>query len=182
MLTEGKRYPFTTLREEMHFLSAMAHSETRLPNLLWNDTHTVLQVDGSPLIISAIRDMVKSLLIRADEIIASLCESVDMSDYDDCLERHLNVQDPAHWPKDPLRKQDDGYSFIQDPDNPFKALQEGLLKGMFQDLNVFDKYHVWEGTRSVFKQGDADIRLPHIYLLTPHSCGHPLVHTACRAP
>jgi len=147
----------------MHFLSAIAHSETRLPNLLWNDTHTVLQVDGSPLIISAIKDMVKSLLARANQLIALLCEGVDMTDYDRCLEKHLNVQEASHWPKDPLRKHDDGYSFIQDPGNPFQAFQEVLLRGMFQDPNIFDKYHVWEGTCSVFKQGKLNVFLPKFF-------------------
>lgn len=121
MLTEGNWYPFTMLREEMHLLSAIAHSETRLPCLLWNHEHTVLQVDGSPLIIGAIQHMTSSLLCQARNIITSLCEGVDTSAYDECLKTPFDPNNPTQWPKDPLRNTTPSYSFIQDPDNPFLA-------------------------------------------------------------
>ncbi|KAG1863906.1 hypothetical protein F4604DRAFT_1929027 [Suillus subluteus] len=152
ILSEGHRYPFTTLREEMHLLSALAHSETRMPCLLWNDNHTVLQVDGSPLAISLIRDMVKALLHRADQLLLSLCEGIDMSSYDECLNKHLNPKDPSLWPKDPLRKQSDKYSFLNDENNPFMALQSLLLTKFFDNEDVFHKYHVWTEDGPIFKQ------------------------------
>ncbi|KAG1800723.1 uncharacterized protein BJ212DRAFT_1305197 [Suillus subaureus] len=92
ILTEGKQYPFTTFCKEMHFLSAIAHSKTRLPNLLWNDTHTVLQVDGSLLIVSTIRDMVKSLLAHTNQLIVLLSEGINLANYDQCLKKHLNAR------------------------------------------------------------------------------------------
>ncbi|KAG2111477.1 hypothetical protein DEU56DRAFT_919982 [Suillus clintonianus] len=152
MLTEGERYPFTTLREEMHLLSSIAHSETRLPCLLWNTERTVLQVDGSPLIISAIRDMVHSLISRANTLIVSLCEGVDMKDFDQCLKTHLDPLEPGKWPKDPLRNNTPGYSFIQDPQNPFKAFQALLLQRFYDTPEIFNKYHVRQPSRTVFKQ------------------------------
>jgi hypothetical protein len=91
MLTEGNWYPFTMLREEIHLLSAIAHSETRLPCLLWNHNRTVLQVDGSPLIIGAIRHMASSLLCQAQNIITSLCEGVNMSAYNKCLKTQILI-------------------------------------------------------------------------------------------
>lgn len=156
MLTEGNRYPFTTLREEMHLLSAIAHSETRLPCLLWNHDRTVLQVDGSPLIIGAIRHMASSLLDRARNIITSLCEGVDMSAYDECLKSRLDPHNPTLWPKDPLRETAHGYSFIQDPNNPFLAFRDVLLKNFHDDSDIFDKYHVRVESKVVFKQGQSD--------------------------
>ncbi|KAG2038742.1 hypothetical protein BDR03DRAFT_1009494 [Suillus americanus] len=152
ILSEGSRYPFTTLREEMHLLSALAHSETHMPCLLWNDDHTVLQVDGSPLTISLIRDMVKALLSRANQLLASLCEGVDMTGYDECLKTHLNPRDPSQWPKDPLRKQSDKYSFLTDENNPFLALQSVLLSKFFSTEHIFHKYHVWNEDGPIFKQ------------------------------
>ncbi|KAG2136422.1 hypothetical protein DEU56DRAFT_756330 [Suillus clintonianus] len=141
VLTEGHRYPFTTLREEMHLLSAMAHSETRLPSLLWNEDHTVLQVDGSPFIVASLRDMIRAQLARANELLESLCEGLDMKDYDACLKKHLDPKNATHWPRDPLRKQTDGYSFLSDTDNPFRAFQSDLMKQIVETPDIFEKYH-----------------------------------------
>ncbi|KAG1763536.1 hypothetical protein EDD22DRAFT_952264 [Suillus occidentalis] len=130
------------LREEMHMLSAMAHSETQLPCLLWNNDHSVLQVDGSPLVISHIRDMVKALLARADQLILSLCEGTNMTAFDTCIKDSINVKDPSRWPKDPLRNQTPGYSFLTDPDNPFYVLQSSLLAQFGATIEMFDKFHL----------------------------------------
>ncbi|KAG0694309.1 hypothetical protein DFH29DRAFT_1006446 [Suillus ampliporus] len=181
ILSEGHRYPFTTLREEMHLLSALAHSETRMPCLLWNDNHTVLQVDGSPLIISLIRDMVKALLARANQLVLSLCEGVDMSNYDDCLKKHLNPKDPSQWPKDPLRKQSDKYSFLIDETNPFCAFQEQLLTNFFATEQVFLKYHVFDDQLNpVFKQ--ASVASWFTQLAELHDVVFCLVHITSGGP
>ncbi|KAG1744247.1 hypothetical protein EDB19DRAFT_1827127 [Suillus lakei] len=124
-----------------------------LPCLLWNMEHTVLQVDGSPLIISAIRDMVNSLIHRANTLITLLCEGVDMANFGQCLKTHLDPKEPLKWPKDPLHNNTPGYSFIQDPDNPFKAFQDHLLQSFYDKPQIFNKYHVHQPTRMVFKQG-----------------------------
>jgi hypothetical protein len=49
----------------MHLLSAIAHLETQLPYLLWNHECTILQVNGSPLIIGAIQHTASLLLCQA---------------------------------------------------------------------------------------------------------------------
>ncbi|KAG1717477.1 hypothetical protein EDB19DRAFT_1839907, partial [Suillus lakei] len=178
LLTEGSRYPFTTLREEMHQLSAMAHSETRLPCLLWNEDHTVLQVDGSPLIISSIRDMVKALLCHADQLIIKLCEGADMSAFDQCLKKHLNLKDPSLWPKDPLRNQTPRYSFVTDPDNPFQALQVCLLAHFGSDMDMFQKFHVVnKNGEIIFKQASWFTVLAQL-----HDVAFCLVHVTSGGP
>ncbi|KAG1722151.1 hypothetical protein EDB19DRAFT_1835138 [Suillus lakei] len=147
------QYPFTMLREEMHLLSSIAHSETRLPCLLWNAEHMVLQVDGSPLIISAIRDMVNLLMHHTNALIMLLCEGVDMADFNQCLKTHLDPKEPCKWPKDPLHNNTPSYSFIQDPDDPFKAFQDHLLQSFYDEPQILNKYHVRQPTGTVFKQG-----------------------------
>jgi hypothetical protein len=53
--------------------------------LLWNHECTILQVNGSPLIIGAIQHMASLLLCQAWNITTSLCKGINMSAYDQCL-------------------------------------------------------------------------------------------------
>jgi hypothetical protein len=75
-----------------------------------------------------------------------------MSAYDQYLKTQLDPDNPTQWPKDPLRNTTPGYSFIQDPNNPFLAFWDVLLRNFHNNLDIFDKYHVRVELKEVFKQ------------------------------
>lgn len=116
--------------------------------------HTILQVNGSLLVISNIKDMIHTQLAHANQMLESLCEDMDMLEYDICLKKHLDPIDPAGWPKDPLHKHTHKYSFINYPDNPFFAFKHDPMRKIVESPQIFETYHIVDSNGYIlFKQG-----------------------------
>jgi hypothetical protein len=76
-----------------------------------------------------------SVLNKAKEGLKKVLQGLSFPELNANLDRYLNCDDPANWIKGNIGNQVEGYSFINDTQNPFYRYKDQLLKAFMSPKN-----------------------------------------------
>jgi hypothetical protein len=119
----------------MHQMTFISDRHASLPRFAWNWNHSVLSIDGNPIIIEDFKHKVTSVLNKAEEGLKKVLCGLSFPELEADLDRCLNRDDPANWIRDNINNRTEGYSFITDTRNPFFRYKDQLLKAFMSPEN-----------------------------------------------
>ncbi|ESK91142.1 dna helicase, partial [Moniliophthora roreri MCA 2997] len=138
-LTETNTTLFTTLRQNMMLLKALARRQQGIARFNWNHDMTVLSIDQWPIRVADFINGVKSSIASVREGIKRLFRGCK---YDD-LEKHIEegmVPDASGQPKwftDSPQENRCRYSFFEEESNGFLDQRDRLLNHLVNDDKLF---------------------------------------------
>ncbi|KAJ3803956.1 hypothetical protein F5876DRAFT_84042 [Lentinula aff. lateritia] len=138
-LTDGHPVLFTTLRQNMNFLRALASRQQGLARFSWNIERTVISIDGFPIAVSSyisgVHNTVKNVTTQIDHLFRG-CP------YSDILQLIEDAMVPAQsgqprWFRDRPSGDKIRYSFFEEPENGLQELRPRLLNHLIEDPKLF---------------------------------------------
>ncbi|KAF8830860.1 hypothetical protein HHX47_DHR2000766 [Lentinula edodes] len=138
-LTDGHPVLFTTLRQNMNFLRALASRQQGLARFSWNIERTVISIDGFPIAVSSyisgVHNTVKNVTTQIDHLFRG-CP------YSDILQLIEDAMVPAQsgqprWFRDRPSGDKIRYSFFEESENGLQELRPRLLNHLIEDPKLF---------------------------------------------
>ncbi|KAJ3846669.1 hypothetical protein EV368DRAFT_88690 [Lentinula lateritia] len=138
-LTDGHPVLFTTLRQNMNFLRALANRQQGLARFNWNIERTVISIDGFPIAVSSFINGIHTTIQNVTSQIDKLFRGCP---YDDILQLIDDAMIPAHsgqpqWFRDRPTEDKIRYSFFEEAENGLLGLRPRLLNHLIQDPRLF---------------------------------------------
>ncbi|KAJ3871133.1 hypothetical protein F5051DRAFT_446582 [Lentinula edodes] len=138
-LTDGHSVLFTTLRQNMNFLRALASRQQGLARFNWNIERTVISIDGFPVAVSSYINGVHKTLENVALQIKHLFRGCP---YADILELIDNAMIPAQsgqprWFRDRPTQDKIRYSFFEETENGLRDVRPRLLNHLIEDPKLF---------------------------------------------
>ena len=134
-VTEKKLTTFNSLMSLQHYATALSYNTMSLPKIWWLDRENwqEMMYQGRKISIDQIGEMFEKMDVR----IIDLWENSVMLG----LGMHVNYSELA----DDLTNTKPGYSFLDDPDNPFLALKDDFVVRIFNDPALFERFTIEVG-------------------------------------
>ncbi|KAJ3870944.1 hypothetical protein F5051DRAFT_446885 [Lentinula edodes] len=138
-LTDGHSVLFTTLRQNMNFLRALASRQQGLARFNWNIERTVISIDGFPIAISSFINGIHTTIQNVSSQIEQLFRGCP---YEDILQLIDDAMVPAHsgqprWFRDRPTEDKIRYSFFEEAENGLVDLRPRLLNYLVEDPKLF---------------------------------------------
>ena len=116
---------FNSLRQAMHLAAAIVYGTSSMPQITWLDEENLrLSIHGKPLGLDRLRDFVQSRLQAAkDQFDREVMFGIRMEEFG------FTSADVV----DQLSNRTVGYSFVDSPENGFKACRDKLIKAVMED-------------------------------------------------
>ncbi|KAJ7911187.1 hypothetical protein B0H13DRAFT_2328625 [Mycena leptocephala] len=129
-VVEKQMTTFNSLMSLQHYASALAYQTMAFPRIWWVDRENwkVMLFNGERITLNQLGEIFDAL----EKKIISLWKKDIMQG----LGLHVKYADLA----DNLRQTRTGYSFLDDPSNPFSALQQALADGIFKAPKILAKF------------------------------------------
>ncbi|KAJ3846448.1 hypothetical protein EV368DRAFT_89011 [Lentinula lateritia] len=138
-LTDGHPVLFTTLRQNMNFLRALASRQQGLARFSWNIERTVISIDGFPIAVSSyisgVHNTVKNVTTQIDHLFRGCNYSDILQLIDDAMVPAQSGQ--PRWFRDRPTGDKIRYSFFEEPENGLQELRPRLLNHLIEDPKLF---------------------------------------------
>lgn len=134
-VVEKQNTTFNSLMSLQHYATALAYKSLSLPNIWWIDREKweVMLYMGQRITMAQLGQ----IFDRLEAKIIDLWENKVLLG----LKLHVGYADLA----DNLTSSDPGYSFLDEPSNPFLALKNKLAEAIFANKNLHAKFFVLDG-------------------------------------
>ncbi|GAW09724.1 dna partial [Lentinula edodes] len=138
-LTDGYPVLFTTLRQNMNFLRALASRQQGLARFNWNVERTVISIDGFPIAVSSyirgIHTTIKTVTSQIDHLFRGCRYSDILQLIDDAMVPAQSGQ--PRWFRDRPTADKIRYSFFEEAENGLQELRPRLLNHLIEDPQLF---------------------------------------------
>jgi hypothetical protein len=140
-ISEVETCMFNSLRQSMHFLSALAYNQQGLSRFTWSfDRHT-LSMNGFPIHIPTyIQNLTRTLSTLTGQIgtLFRGCPFVDILEH---LDSRLipDQSGCSFWLREDINNEESGYSLFEEEFNGLKKLRSRLLDHLVNHSKLFDK-------------------------------------------
>lgn len=96
----------------------------------------MVTVDGIPVVLERFAQGIRDLVTETERILHADCLcGLQFPEFDDEMDRYFDLDDLGHVVIDHPRKLDAGYSFINDPANPFVKYRGTLIRAFLDPSN-----------------------------------------------
>ncbi|KAK1234421.1 hypothetical protein PQX77_002380 [Marasmius sp. AFHP31] len=138
-LTDRHTVLFTTLRQHMKFFSALAYRQQGLARFNFNDTMTVVDMDGFPILIADLSIGVKKSLESVRQGMKRVFRHCDFEPILNHIADGMNPHDSAKekWFHDVPQEDKCRYSLFEENGNGFHPLRSALLDKLVLDSKLF---------------------------------------------
>ncbi|KAJ3871158.1 hypothetical protein F5051DRAFT_446546 [Lentinula edodes] len=138
-ITDGYPVLFTTLRQNMNYLRALASRQQGLARFNWNIERTVISIDGFPIAVSSyirgVHDTIKSVNSQIDRLFRGCLYSDILQLIDDAMVPAQTGQ--PRWFRDRPTVDKIRYSFFEEAENGLLDLRPRLLNHLIDDPKLF---------------------------------------------
>ncbi|KAJ3858461.1 hypothetical protein EV359DRAFT_68999, partial [Lentinula novae-zelandiae] len=138
-ITDGHPVLFTTLRQNMNFLRALASRQQGLARFNWNMERTVISIDGFPIAVSSyirgVHDTIKTVTSQIDHLFRGCPFSDILQLIDDAMVPTQSGQ--PRWFRDRPTADKIRYSFFEEAENGLQELRPRLLNHLIEDPQLF---------------------------------------------
>ncbi|KAJ3878219.1 hypothetical protein F5051DRAFT_439914 [Lentinula edodes] len=138
-LTDGHTVLFTTLRQNMNFLRALASRQQGLARFNWNIERTVISIDGFPIPVSSyingVHNTIKNVSSQIDHLFRGCNYSDILQLIDDAMVPAQSGQ--PRWFRDRPTGDKIRYSFFEEPENGLQEHRPRLLNHLIEDPKLF---------------------------------------------
>jgi len=142
-LVEYGQTTFSVLRMKMQFLSALTYATPNNPRFYFDPSRTTFSIDGDIIAVQTVHDSVHRVLKSLEADVKALCMGADVSAVWEHIDSKLDhsPENHPHWFKESIQNEQQGYSFVQCPQNALNKVHHVLLKHfskrgtMFRSLN-----------------------------------------------
>lgn len=138
-ISESRPCLFNSLRQTMHYLSALSIAQQGLSRFMWSRDRRTLSMDGFPVYIPSFIEKVASVLSSVTHKVERLfrgCEYLDILEH---IHRSM-VPDKSgrpRWFVDGINEKKHLYSFLEEEQNGFKDFRPRLLIHLSQRSELF---------------------------------------------
>lgn len=138
-LTDGHPVLFTTLRQNMNFLRALASRQQGVARFNWNIERTVISIDGFPIAVSSyirgVHNTVNNVASQIDHLFRGCPYSDILQLIDDAMVPAQSGQ--PRWFRDRPTADKIRYSFFEEAENGLQELRPRLLNHLIEDPKLF---------------------------------------------
>ncbi|KAJ4493425.1 hypothetical protein C8J55DRAFT_484850 [Lentinula edodes] len=138
-ITDGYPVLFTTLRQNMNYLRALASRQQGLARFNWNIERTVISIDGFPIAVSSyirgVHDTIKTVTSQIDHLFRGCPYSNILQLIDEAMVPAQSGQ--PRWFRDRPTADKIRYSFFEEAENGLQELRPCLLNHLIEDPLLF---------------------------------------------
>jgi hypothetical protein len=92
-------------------------------------------IDGHPILIEAYFRNIHHVIELAEKQLLVVLRGCPIDDIDEVIKKTLDLSDTTALARDRPREDEEGYSFLTDPENPFHCFKFRLAKHFLADDN-----------------------------------------------
>ncbi|KAL0059321.1 hypothetical protein AAF712_013948 [Marasmius tenuissimus] len=130
---------FTSLQQNMSFLSALSFNEHEVPSLNFNHDYSVITVYNKPVVVDMLFTGIRDLIATTEQKIVKLFRGMSIAKFLARIDQALvpDKSSQGHWLRDKHEDKSWGYGFIFETLNGFDADRTALYDHLCRDPDLF---------------------------------------------
>lgn len=148
LLRTNTPFPFNTICEVKATLSRCINGAPKAPNVILSNSRKIVEVGGNPIDILKMQQGIPNMCNDLDKMFVDLCCGFIFEEFEKVVQGAFDAHNTDIHIKDNLRETTPGYSFFEDPRNPFAEYRD-LLFNAIMDRN----FNTFTHERPLYREG-----------------------------